>query len=162
MPGVRRWLPLLSFACAAAVGATGLVGQVVPPYPQGLRALTGSCVGDTGDPARACDWSIESLADAGGRRRWVVAGSHAGDDGAIGRLRITDAIAHPPVAAGFDLQSGTCRVDGVEDARVVAVVRIDFQRAFWGDATWARRLDLDSGRLVELDPARVDCLAIGD
>lgn len=153
------WL-LWTFACAGTVGATELVGQVVPPYPDGLRSLTGSCVSDSDDYQRVCDWSIETLADADGIRRWVVAGSRAGDGGPIGLLRITDAIAHPHIAEGFDLQTGTCRLDGADDDHVVAVVRIDFGREFWGDTTWARRLDFSTGTLVELDPARVDCLAI--
>jgi hypothetical protein len=63
---------------------------------------------------------------------------------------------YPKVNKGYHLDWGSCRYDSVEDGAVVAVVRHSKQ-PWLRAADWAYRLDSASGKLVKLDPKRVDC-----
>ena len=148
-----------------AVGATELVGQVVPPYPEGLRSTDRQLRLRCG---RLCSTSatatIETLADADGLRRWVVAGRRAGDEGPTASAQ--DHRCHRASAHRRRFRpgkQGTCRLDGVGDDHVVAVVRHRCRSRNSGatppghdgwtsaPASWSNSI-----------PARVDCLAIGD
>ena len=158
---------LLTLMLPVAAGAVDLVGKTMPPYPEGLRDVGGACLSDSTDPAHVCDYSIGLLADAGtdpeadAVLRYVVAGRMAGRDGPLALWKITDALAYPRVAKGFFWQAGSCRVDKVEDAQLVAVVRQDGSQEYLTDVAWARRLDLKSGKFSVVDPARVDCVNEG-
>lgn len=150
--------------CALPAGADGgsLVGLDMPPYPDGLRELQGTCLSDSDEYARVCDYGIAVLGtmDDPGRDatpRHVVAQRSLGRDGDQPRWRVTDAVAYPQAGKDYWLQVGTCRIDGVDDGNVAALVRHDAGDEHSGDVAWARRLDFASGRLQEIDPARVDC-----
>ena len=152
-------------------GAVELVGKTMPPYPSGLRDVGGSCLSDSTDPAHVCDFSIGLLADAGGDSeadqnaaavpRYVVAGRMAGREGPLALWKITDAQTYPKVGKGYYWQAGSCRVDKVDDANVIAVVQQSSEEEYLTDVAWARRLDLKSGKFSVLDPARVDCVNEG-
>ena len=150
-----------------AASAVELVGKTVPPYPDGLRDVGGSCLSDSTDPAHVCDFSIGVLADADADPnleavlRYVVAGRMAGREGPLALWKITDAQAYPKAGKGYFWQAGTCRVDKVDDAKVIAVVRQGAEQEYLGDVAWARRLDLKNGKFSVLDPARVDCINEG-
>ena len=47
----------MSVLAPLSVTAADLVGRVMPPYPAGLDELGGSCVSDSVEPARVCDYS---------------------------------------------------------------------------------------------------------
>ena len=169
---MRAWLTLLlSLALPQAAGAVGLVGKTMPPYPEGLREVGGTCLSDSTDTSHVCDYSIGLLADASPDRddepdaepvmRYVIAGRLAGRDGPLALWTITDAQAYPKAAKGFFWQAGSCRVDKVDDAKVIAVVRQGLEQEYLGDVAWARRLDLKSGKFEVIDPARVDCINEG-
>ncbi|MET0717506.1 MAG: hypothetical protein ABWY34_03780, partial [Pseudoxanthomonas sp.] len=72
-----------------AAEAVELIGKTVPPYPQGLQDIGGSCLSDSADPAHVCDFSIGLLADATAdpnfeaTPRYVVAGRMAGREGPL-------------------------------------------------------------------------------
>jgi len=150
-----------------AASAVELIGKTVPPYPQGLRDVGGSCLSDSTDPAHVCDFSIGLLADAGADPsadpvlRYVIAGRMAGREGPLALWKITDAQAYPKVEKGYFWQAGSCRVDKTDDAKVIAVVRQGAEQEYLTDIAWARRLDLKSGKFSVLDPARVDCVNEG-
>lgn len=162
----RIALLLLSMSPLVA-GAVELIGKTMPPYPEGLQDVGGSCLSDSTDPEHVCDFSIGLLADArtGPEAepvpRYVVAGRMAGREGPVALWKITDAQAYPKVAKGFFWQAGSCRVDKVDDANVIAVVRQDTEQEYLADVVWARRLDLKSGKFSPVDPARVDCVNEG-
>lgn len=163
--GVAMLAWSMSMLAPLAVATTDLVGRVVPPYPGGLVELGGSCVSDSTDPARVCDYSVGVLAspagDAGGEPvpRFVVAGQLAGRDGARAQWRITDALPYPTGRPGYYLQFGTCRVDGRDDARVAAIVRQHDMATEWlKDVAWAGRLKLPAGRFDVLEARAVDCI----
>ena len=169
---MRAWPALLlSLALPQTAAAVELVGKTMPPYPDGLREVGGACLSGSADPGHVCDYSIGLLADASADRdddpdaeplmRYVTAGRLAGRDGATALWKITDAQAYPKVAKGFFWQAGTCRVDKVGDARVIAVVRQGLEQEYLSDVAWARRLDLKSGKFEAVDPARVDCINEG-
>ncbi|MET0656281.1 MAG: hypothetical protein ABWX88_10850 [Pseudoxanthomonas sp.] len=150
-----------------AAEAVELIGKTVPPYPEGLQDIGGSCLSDSADPAHVCDFSIGLLADATAdpnfeaTPRYVVAGRMAGREGPLALWKITDAQAYPKVGKGYFWQAGSCRVDKVEDAKVIAVVRQGTEGEYLTDIAWARRLDLKSGTFAVLDPSRVDCVNEG-
>jgi hypothetical protein len=165
---MRAWLALLlSLALPQAVGAVELVGKTMPPYPEGLREVGGACLSDSTDTGHVCDYSIGLLADASEDSdaepvmRYVTAGRLAGRDGPLALWTITDAQAYPKVAKGFFWQAGTCRVDKVDDPRVIAVVRQGQEQEYLTDVAWARRLDLKSGKFTTIAPVRVDCINEG-
>jgi hypothetical protein len=154
-----------------AAGAVELIGKTVPPYPNGLQDVGGSCLSDSDDPEHVCDFSIGLLADAGKDPgtdsnvepvlRYVVAGRMAGREGPLALWKITDVQAYPKTDKGFFWQAGSCRVDKVGDAKVIAVVRQGAEQEYLTDVAWARRLDLKSGKFSVIDPARVDCINEG-
>jgi hypothetical protein len=150
-----------------AAGAVELIGKTMPPYPPGLRDIGGSCLSDSTDPAHVCDFSIGLLADADADPdaepvpRYVVAGRMAGREGPLALWKITDAQTYPKVEKGYFWQAGSCRVDKVDDAKVIAVVRQGAEGEYLTDVAWARRLDLKSGKFSVLDPTRVDCVNEG-
>ena len=165
---MRAWPALLlSLALPQTAGAVELVGITMPPYPEGLREVGGACLSDSTDPGHVCDHSIGLLADANAEldvepvMRYVTAGRLAGRDGPLALWKVTDAQAYPKVAKGFFWQAGTCRVDKIDDPKVIAVVRQGLEQEYLSDVAWARRLDLESGKFVAIDPARVDCLNEG-
>ena len=169
---MRAWPALLlSLALAQIAGAVELVGKTMPPYPEGLREVGGACLSDSTVTGHVCDYSIGLLADASADPhaepdaepliRYVTAGRLAGRDGPLALWKITDAQAYPKVAKGFFWQAGTCRVDKVGDAKVIAVVRQGLEQEYLADVAWARRLDLKSGKFAVVDPARVDCINEG-
>lgn len=165
---MRAWPALLlSLALPQTAGAVELVGETMPPYPEGLREVGGACLPDSTDTGHVCDYSIGLLADASEDSdaepvmRYVTAGRLAGRDGPLALWTITDAQAYPKVAKGFFWQAGTCRVDKVEDAKVIAVLRQGLEQEYLADVAWARRLDLKSGKFAVIDPARVDCINEG-
>ncbi|HVK50709.1 MAG TPA: hypothetical protein VM469_03095 [Pseudoxanthomonas sp.] len=147
-----------------SVWAGDLVGQIVPPYPQGLHDIGGSCMTLTPGYAHICDYSVGVLADAANDDelapviRWLVAGRMVGRDGSQARWLITDAVAYPKTESGYHLQMGSCRLAGREDGQVIAVVRDDSEGELLKDVHWARRVALPAGKFVELDPRSVDCL----
>ena len=65
------------------------------------------------------------------------------------------------VAPDYFWQAGSCRLDHVEDGKVIAVVRHDLEQEYSRDVAWARRLELESGKFVVVEPERVDCLNEG-
>ncbi len=161
---LRDLLLLLCCLCATTAldAHEPLVGRILPPYPDGLRELEGSCLSDSPDFARICDYGIAVLgrADEDGGERillHVVAQRSLPHEGKEPRWEVTDAMPYPPSGPGYFLQISTCRLDGFDDLRITALVRHDGTSGYSNDVTWARRLDFDSGRLVEVDPARVDC-----
>ncbi len=156
-----RMAGLLLCTLPAGALAGDLIGRTVPPYPDGLHDVGGSCLTDTPGYEHICDYSIGVLADGaeeGAALRWIVLGRMAGREGQQARWLITDAVAHPDTGAGYHLQTGTCRLDGKEDDRVLAVVRDDPQGELLTDVVWARRVQLPQARFLPIEPARVDCL----
>lgn len=163
-------LPLLLALSSSGAYASELIGRIVPPYPDGLRDAGGTCISGSGEYAHVCDYSIGVLADDGGgdpagapetepAPRYVIAAKLAGRDGQSALWKITDAQPYPKAAEGYQLQFGSCRIHGKEDGRLAAVVRQDTNKEYLTDVIWARRLDLQSGKLAEVHPAAVDCIS---
>ena len=165
---MRAWtLLLLALPLGANAVEHELVGKTMPPYPEGLREVGGICLADPGNPGAVCDHSIGLLADtsndpdATAVMRYVVAGRMEGRDGTVALWKITDALPYPAVGQDYFWQAGSCRLDHVEDGKVIAVVRHDLEQEYSRDVAWARRLELESGKFVVVEPGRVDCLNEG-
>ena len=165
---MRAWvLLLLALPLGANAVEHALVGRTMPPYPDGLREVGGICLADSRNPGAVCDHSIGLLADtsndpdAAAVMRYVVAGRMEGRDGTVALWKITDALPYPAVGQDYFWQAGSCRLDRVEDGKVIAVVRHDLEQEYSRDVAWARRLELESGKFVMVEPERVDCLNEG-
>lgn len=170
-----RFRLLTAAACVAAVTAAfapvfaadiSLVGKIVPPYPAGLDELQGSCISGGPLPAQVCDYSLTVVgrfaADrAQGATATQILAMRNLDPGARqARWMVTDAAAVPKPRKDYVLQIGTCRIDGVGNANIVAFVRHG-DREYSRDVRWARQLDIASGILVPVAAKRVDCLNEG-
>lgn len=145
----------------ASALASDLIGLTVPPYPHALRDIGGSCVSDRSGYEHICDYSMGVLADGPEEApvsRYVIAARMAGREGQQARWLITDAVPYPRSEPGYHLQTGTCRLDGREDDRVIAVVRDSLEGELLKDVLWAQRLELPDGKFTPLDSTKVDCL----
>lgn len=156
----------MAASTAAFADDIRLVGRVVPPYPAGLDELQGSCISGGPLPAQVCDYSLTVVgrfaADrAQGAMATQVLAMRNLDSGARqARWAVTDAVAVPKPRKDYVLQIGTCRIDGVGNASIVAFVRHG-DREYSRDVRWARQLDIGSGSLVPVAAKRVDCLNEG-
>ena len=149
------WRLAFFFALTCAAHADDLVGRRVPPFPNGMHEGGGSCISaGTQDPCRR---TIGVLLDAADKEIAVYASltDGHGEKGRPFRI-ISDVIPYPKVQKGDHLDWGSCRYDGVGDEAVVAVVR-QSKQSWLRAAGWAYRVENASGKLVALDPKRVDC-----
>jgi hypothetical protein len=138
---------------SAAARTEGLVGKVVPPFPDGMYQGGGACIG----AQASCDRGVGVLISAAGKKVGVYATRDAGRDERRGPLwAVTDVISYPEVPKGHELVWASCRCDKVEDASVIAVVKNSKQQ-YLAATGWAYRVDQRSGKLNKLDPKRVDC-----
>lgn len=142
------WLPAV---------AADLIGQVTPPYPDGLTSDSGVCVPYEGE---VCGFSVAILADANGMRRYVVA-SRQVDSGAQPTSRIVDALAYPSLAKGEDLLIADCQRNQVGDPGIVAVVKQTPDAEWFEVIRRAWQLDPRTGRLEPIDPKSVRCYNLG-
>ena len=153
------WLLAVTWTIPAA--ATELIGQEVPPYPDGLVSRQGSCVTDSPGYEHVCDYQLALVEDADGTPRYVVAGQAVGHDANGPRWRVLDAIVHPGLAADEYLALGACRLHGTADDEpdpaIVAVVGFGGDVEWFDDVRRAWRLDFAQQRLVELPVAGVQC-----
>lgn len=147
---------------APASGASALVGLVVPPYPDGLAEIAGSCVPSGAGYDRLCDFGIAMVGDgakgaSGAMARFVTA-SRKADPGADGKPRweVLDAVDVPQLPPGYDLQLGACKLDGKDAPGLIAVVRYGAGETS-ADLKWIRRFDTDAGKLVDVEAAKVSC-----
>lgn len=143
-------------------GAATLVGQIVPPYPDGLAEIAASCVPSGTGQDRLCDFGIAMVGDAAkgasaAMARFVTV-SRKADPGADGKPRweVLDAVDVPKLPPGYDLQLGACKLDGKDAPGLIAVVRYGAGETS-ADLDWVRRFDTDAGKLVEVDAAKVSC-----
>jgi len=153
MNPIWRVALLLALTCAAR--ADELVGKRVPPFPNGSHEGGGSCIAaGTKDP---CHRGVAILVSAAGQEIGIYATVSDGhDEKGKAFAIVTDIIPYPTVNKGYHLDWSSCRYDGVEDEAVLAVVR-ESKRQRLQAADWAYRVDSVTGKLVKLEPKRVDC-----
>ena len=135
----------------------------MPPYPAGLENLIGSCIGDTAKGEDICAWSIGTLNPIGsGVAIGVFAGRSLGNaaDGTA-RWLVTGYLTLPAPKEGYDVQIGMCRRSGVDDQTIVAVARLDPEKEYSDDVTWAAQFDRSSGALAEMPTTGIDCANVG-
>jgi hypothetical protein len=162
-------------ACVALCGTAMAQSQstaqwrdvVVPPYPDGVHELGGSCIGQGTSGDAMCAVSVAVLKDEQSGTRTVVAmrrlhhfdGSPVGGDKPLGL--VTDALEPEALDdAGNDVSIGLCQHDAQPDSRIVAVIRPDVDTEWYTrfDGVW--RLD-EAGRFQPIGPTGVRCLNEG-
>ncbi|MBU8976665.1 MULTISPECIES: hypothetical protein [unclassified Lysobacter] len=156
---------LLAGLCAGggtwAGGHPMMIGKVVPPYPEGYRSNTGSCVGTGTGIDQLCTRSIVTLDDAEDRTVQLLAAQFVDRVGDEPRWRITDALPYPALRRDELVAIATCQRDGVDDTSVVAIIDTGAAGASELDmlpaARWAMRLDRASGKFLRVQPSRVRC-----
>lgn len=148
-------------AQAAASGASALIGQIVPPYPDGLVEIGAGCVPGGQGYEHVCDFGIAMLGSGAGdgrsaMARYVIASRKAPPAGKDPRWEVLDAVDAPALRPGDQLQLGGCKLDGQDAAGLIAAVRYGAQDQS-ADLQWVRRFDADAGKLVDVEAARVAC-----
>jgi len=149
---------------AVSADIAALIGQRLPPYPDTLREIAGTCVPDGPELARVCAFSLATLgrpaSDGAALVRAVVAARNVDPTADKPTWEVLDAIDAPSAEPDQTLQIGDCRLDGVDALEIVALVRHGEQE--WSsDVRWARRFDRIDGQLHDIDPKRVSCHDIG-
>ncbi|MFO1187029.1 MAG: hypothetical protein U1E87_05995 [Alphaproteobacteria bacterium] len=144
-------------ASAARDIPDGFVGSIVPPYPAGTESYEGICVGPDGKDL--CAFSLGKLFTLPREPIAVYAGKFHGraPDGREALWLVTDAIPHPGLTDAQGFRWATCLNNGVSDGAVMAVVE-DKNAARSKAAGWAYKLDYETGKLVRLDPAGIECV----
>lgn len=146
----------------SAAGAAALVGTRMPPYPDGLSDIIGSCIAGGEGLEHVCDYGMNVLGrgdrDGGDAVGVYLVGARNTDTTADRPIwEVTDAL-DIPVADGYQLQLADCRIDGQFSRGVAALVRHAGGEEFSTDIAWARRYDTASGKFVETGGAGVDCV----
>jgi hypothetical protein len=140
-------LVMVTGGCAAK---PSLVGQRVPPYPQGLSERSGVCL-PAGDGAKDCEYSLSVIdSDKGGAATAVAL-----------ELVSRDAKGQPTwrVVDSTELEMQSCRLDRKKDEAIVAIVtpRAGKTEAAWGSSYWAIRFDRKLKRFAALPADKVEC-----
>ncbi|QSX74953.1 hypothetical protein HIV01_017745 [Lysobacter arenosi] len=150
-------------AITASVSAAepSLVGMIVPPWPEGLKSNTGSCVGSGSEPGQVCARSIATLDDAEDRTLKLLASEFVDRLGDEPRWRITDAVPYPILRRDELVVIATCQRDGIDDAGLIAIIDTGAVHAaeleMLPATRWAMRLDRATGKFVRVAPSRVRC-----
>lgn len=146
----------------AALDPAALIGSRMPPYPDGLSEIVGSCVPGADGLDHICDYALAVLGrgERGTDRAQglYLVGQRNTDSGAEQPVwDITDALPMP-AADGYELQLVGCRIDGQPAPGLVALIRHAGGEEYGADIAWARRYDTASGRFVDVGQARIDCV----
>jgi len=164
-----RWLLAVALCAAAgtpaddarAGGNPMMIGKVVPPYPEGFRSNTGSCVGVGTGIDQLCARSIATLDDDEDRTVQLLAAQFVDRLGDEPRWRITDSVPYPALRRDELVAIATCQRNGVDDTGVVAIIDTGAEGASELDmlpaVRWAMRLDRRTGKFLRVTPASVRC-----
>jgi hypothetical protein len=144
----------------AAPGAAVLIGQRVPPYPEGMIEISGICVPAAG-AADVCAYGLATIGAPGvdggaATARFLIASRNTEPRADTPVWQVMDALDLPAIEPGDDFQLVGCRLDGKDDGGIVAVMRYGAGGSP-ASPRWVRRFDVDAGKLVEIEPARVAC-----
>jgi hypothetical protein len=149
-------LVMVAGGCAAQ---TSLVGQRVPPYPQGLTERSGVCL-PAGGGAKDCQYSLSVIdSDKGGAATAVALELVSRDAKGQPTWRVVDSAEIPDVKEGYSLEMQSCRLDKKKDEAIVAIVtpRAGKTEAGWGNSYWAIRFDRKLKRFAALPADKVEC-----
>lgn len=152
-PGMKSFAALMVVLIPGPV----LAGTTMPSYPDGMSSLQETCIADAQDMDHPCDYSVNVLADHQGLPRFVVAERKMPKDGPEAYWQITDTLPYPAIGDGYELVIGTCQENETSDATIIAVVKTG-NGEWLGQATWARRIDLRTGKFSGMTPAAVRCI----
>ncbi|HEY0683061.1 MAG TPA: hypothetical protein VGD45_12075 [Steroidobacter sp.] len=146
----------------AAALASSLVGSTVPPYPDGLKDIGGSCIARAlRGTDRSCDFSIGILADSNDVPKILYGSRLAGRDESNHALwTITDAMPYPEVPEGYTLAVASCQDNGERDEGIVAVVRLA-ETEWLTEVLWIRRYNFGTKKFIEHPSAGVRCINEG-
>lgn len=150
----------LACLCALPISAAELIGAVVPPYPDGMTSDMGSCVSE-GD--QFCAYTIASLHSVDGSVVSILAQKLIKYVNGDPVWEIVDAREAPVHSANQLWAFEECRVDGIIDPSAAGLVTFrDMGGWLESDKTvWAARLDVETQRLVQLNPEEVSCTLPG-
>lgn len=137
--------------------ASGLIGSIVPPYPNHMSSNMGSCI-PHGD--EFCAYSIASLSKDDGSVVAVLAKQFINDIAGEPSWKIIDMLDAPAQNDGLIWAFEECHIDGAQDFSVVGLVSYkDMGGWLEADKTiWAVQLDVSTQKLVMPEPSRVECI----
>ncbi len=158
---MRQMFFVLLAVAPSYVGAGDLIGSEVPPYPDNLKEIGGACIGGPPRTPDVCDYSIGILGDSEEAPVYVYGGKFLRrDDEGHPFWRVIDAMPYPKLPRGHEFAMSTCRENGVDDATIVAVVKIT-EEEWHTHVLQAFRLDLKQEKFVPLNPKAIECVNEG-
>jgi hypothetical protein len=152
-------LLLLTALSAGVASAQSHIGVTLPPGPSGLvQSKTGACVSGTLGAARDCDYSVGLLEDSKGNSKFVYGARFKGRDAEQKPVwTITDTYPYPSIPSDQYLAMAVCRIGTTMDETIVAVAHHDRNKEWHDRVVSARKLDLATGRFVDLPVGGVSC-----
>ncbi len=159
MTAMRASLVVLSLVLFSCSARSSLVGQRVPPYPDGLKERSGVCL-PAGGGAKDCQYSLSVLdSDRGGGATAVALEVESRDPKGQPTWRVVDSAEIPAVRDGYSLEMQSCRLDERKDEAIVAIVTpmAGKPESRWGDSYWAVRFDRKQKRFRAVPAGKVDC-----
>ncbi len=149
----------MSFILAGC--STSLIGQKVPPYPEGSFSQAGACITGHLGYERMCEYSIGILeTDKKEIVGLLAKRSLKKKEDDPNTWIVTDHINYPDIQKGYWFAFGTCRINEKRDETVVAIVKnteTEYQQAHG----WAQKINLESGKFEKINPSLVTCFNEG-
>ena len=148
---------LLVVLCASCSTPTpSLIDSIVPPYPNDLTSMSGSCSGPSLE--EICDFSVSVLHTSRGEPISVLAMKRVAHINDEARWRVTDQIPFPALAenqflATYDCRSGANRIWGL-----TAVVTYSRSDGYSPAVKWAYLLNHTTGKFLKYSPQGIACL----
>lgn len=154
------WLCVLGIATPAVAGepGDGWRGKIVPPYPDGVVEVSGTCIGDaSGDPTAICDHAFAVLDDPQSKLRTILALEQAPHFGKQPLWRVADALEPSELDdRSVEVASGTCQQQQTDAVAVVALVRLA-DKQWLSPVLRAWRFDIAAGKLLPIPVADLRC-----
>lgn len=159
MKAAARIFVLCVMLFAGQSNANGVVGSIVPPYPEGWKHRGGACIASSLGANRSCEFSIGIL-EKSNKLFFHFGKSVPRTDPKQARWLITDQMPYPETTPGFQVVYGLCEKDGKPEDTIIAVVKTT-------DTEWyttvhsAYRANLNTGRFEDTSTEGVRCLSEG-
>ncbi len=133
------------------------VGRLVPPYPLGLQPQ-GACVAFQVSNETSCDFAISLLGKDETTISFIIGKkfAHRSPSGSY-VFTVTDELPYPNIPKGYAFVYLGCRLDGKFDSTLMAVYKVDPHKVWSTDVIWAKKLDIKSGKFVNVALKSMSC-----
>ena len=153
---MKKFAAFLTILFTVQAYSESLVGTIVPPYPKGLDGKQGACISGGAGYTHICDYAYEIIEDTAGKMLKIISKKKLPGTANPPKWKVTDEINYPKISNDTFLVIGVCQVSGEFDDSVMALVR-EIDAEYFDDVSWARRLDRETGKIIETSQAGIRC-----